>query len=638
MKILGVRKVVLTILVVLATLTFSTLGLSVANIVKDNYSTSPREIVEVNASWSGSGTESDPYLISSIADMNTLSTNIRNEIGYYGTYFKLTTDLDYAGVDFMPIGSWTVEQYGRVDYYFNVFSGVFDGAGHTISNINISTQGYYPIMEFSTGLFAGLGSWRSGNQLWNANDYWEDLLGWNSTAYYTHVAEVKNLQLYNFNSEVKEVANIGYYAHSGSICGLACTGSWEHEVHETVVSPSIGTIYGESSVKISNCIVNNSTIKVPNWCWAGGLVGCHKTVDDSCHDGNKLYIENCMVWNTTIDSPAYAYLSPGISVVYDSSFFWGDYHYYLCMNYDMRYCVTNDCNNYVYIDNWYNSYWSECTEFTKVEYYSGKTYYDGVREQTVKLKDVYGGMDLWRGGNLVDNSYGNWVLIDPDEKNGMTIYLKTFTRTATWEKTPSDSDGTVDLLDWRGDSWGLESVLIPKIPISEYSTSTSLSYVIFSYRDFDIDENDDYYYVNTNLLVLKATNGSVSEFAYWDINATEDTINFVAQFRGKSYKLTFSNPTGGEVGVDCRVSGVGEYWVQDGTVVAISTTKNTNGTLKSVSFTFEDSNGRSQIVSYSVSSKIHYIIYLALSDTITISRDTIVSIRLAIKSYNTQFG
>ena len=93
--------------------------------------------------WDGSGTSASPYLISSTADLDRLSTRVNGKNTYKDIYFKLTTNLTYSGTNnFTPIGS----EYGCW------FNGTFDGAGYTISGINIissSTRG--------TGLFIEVG-------------------------------------------------------------------------------------------------------------------------------------------------------------------------------------------------------------------------------------------------------------------------------------------------------------------------------------------------------------------------------------------------------------------------------------------------------------------------------------------------
>ena len=90
----------------------------------------------------GNGTESDPWLISSVEDLQLLANTINNgdaaafdadctDTGdgipgnYHGYYFKQTTDLDLS-----DIVNW--DPIGYSDSYY--FAGHYDGGGHTISN------------------------------------------------------------------------------------------------------------------------------------------------------------------------------------------------------------------------------------------------------------------------------------------------------------------------------------------------------------------------------------------------------------------------------------------------------------------------------------------------------------------------
>ena len=70
----------------------------------------------------GGGSLADPYLISTAADMQTLSANSV----HWSKHFKLTADLDLFGVAMTPIGTPGTP-----------FSGTFDGNGQTISNLTI---------------------------------------------------------------------------------------------------------------------------------------------------------------------------------------------------------------------------------------------------------------------------------------------------------------------------------------------------------------------------------------------------------------------------------------------------------------------------------------------------------------------
>nr|MBC8273387.1 hypothetical protein [Chloroflexota bacterium] len=71
----------------------------------------------------GSGTEGDPYQISTAADWTTL----RNTSGDWGKYFILTADIDFGEAALTPVGGSTQ------------FTGSFDGDGHALSNATINS-------------------------------------------------------------------------------------------------------------------------------------------------------------------------------------------------------------------------------------------------------------------------------------------------------------------------------------------------------------------------------------------------------------------------------------------------------------------------------------------------------------------
>ncbi len=70
---------------------------------------------------SGTGTESNPYLISTASDIAKIHNDLNG-------YYKLTTNINMSGVEFEPIGN---ENEGA-------FTGIIDGDGYTISNLNIN--------------------------------------------------------------------------------------------------------------------------------------------------------------------------------------------------------------------------------------------------------------------------------------------------------------------------------------------------------------------------------------------------------------------------------------------------------------------------------------------------------------------
>lgn len=88
----------------------------------------------------GSGTESDPYRISSEAGLRYLQAQVAAGSTYAGQYLKLTSDIALTG-EWTPIGSSGTLAFG----------GTFDGDGHSISGMTItdSTLGYVGLFGYT---------------------------------------------------------------------------------------------------------------------------------------------------------------------------------------------------------------------------------------------------------------------------------------------------------------------------------------------------------------------------------------------------------------------------------------------------------------------------------------------------------
>lgn len=90
----------------------------------------------VAASYAGgTGTEADPYLISSAAELAFLASNVNGGEKYVGQYFKLTADVDLGEIEWDPIGNYANST--------EEFHGHFDGAGHTVSGLKIDASSSY---------------------------------------------------------------------------------------------------------------------------------------------------------------------------------------------------------------------------------------------------------------------------------------------------------------------------------------------------------------------------------------------------------------------------------------------------------------------------------------------------------------
>jgi len=100
----------------------------------------------------GSGTENDPYLIETAANLAYLAEKVnegyqaQGQEVFHDTYFMMTDDLDLNDINWTPIGTVDMSMQG---YYFG---GVFDGWYHNIDHMKITSSADV------CGLFAGVGN------------------------------------------------------------------------------------------------------------------------------------------------------------------------------------------------------------------------------------------------------------------------------------------------------------------------------------------------------------------------------------------------------------------------------------------------------------------------------------------------
>ena len=88
----------------------------------------------------GDGSQTNPYQIASVEDLQQLANDVNGGNTYYGKYFIVTANIDLSGVaNFTPIG----------DQNTSAFAGTFDGnnSEYTISGMKINRR------DFHQGLF-----------------------------------------------------------------------------------------------------------------------------------------------------------------------------------------------------------------------------------------------------------------------------------------------------------------------------------------------------------------------------------------------------------------------------------------------------------------------------------------------------
>ncbi|MBO4475182.1 MAG: InlB B-repeat-containing protein [Bacteroidales bacterium] len=94
---------------------------------------------DVSEYWTGDGSKSSPYIISTPEGLNSLAFLVNDGSTFSANYFELGADIDMSGFSpFVSIGTSNIYS----------FRGVFDGKNHRISNLTINAGG-----NGSSGLF-----------------------------------------------------------------------------------------------------------------------------------------------------------------------------------------------------------------------------------------------------------------------------------------------------------------------------------------------------------------------------------------------------------------------------------------------------------------------------------------------------
>jgi hypothetical protein len=221
---------------------------------------------QTQAGFKGTGTEADPYLIETPADLLALSDSVNyNTVvptgakygdAFTGKYFKQTKYINMAGIAFPPIG-------GDDDLYR--FAGTYDGGSRTISNltVNTGTKGY-------AGLF---GSVDTVGTVQNVTLYKASV---SSRNYYYTGAVAGHCMGKLSNISVSSSSVVGTYC-TGGIAGYAgestkCSFTGGTVVGDTQTGGVIGVIRSPASYLYATAttVTCTSTVATSS---VGGVVG-----------------------------------------------------------------------------------------------------------------------------------------------------------------------------------------------------------------------------------------------------------------------------------------------------------------------------------------------------------------------------
>ena len=263
----------------------------------------------------GDGTKNDPYLISTRVHLEELGNRLGDS--HKETHYKLISDIDLSGAEWIPIG----------DSYVNSFRGKFHGNGKNLKNITIgdNTDGY----QYS-GLFGYIGD---GAYIDSINIVNGTINGWKSTSTYGYTgglvgkAENKNLNdsicvvgctvnadivssgyslsytggiiahSYGY-LRVDNCLNMGDISGKGSMGGIIGISMWNDKGTQIKLCKNYGNISGDhTSGGIIGAGINTDMDRCKNYGdingneQVGGIIGrSEREVLNNCENYGKLII------------------------------------------------------------------------------------------------------------------------------------------------------------------------------------------------------------------------------------------------------------------------------------------------------------------------------------------------------------
>ena len=222
----------------------------------------------------GNGTQANPYLICTEADLRDLSSAVNQGVSYANTYFRVQNDIAMVQGAFTPIGATASTP----------FRGHFDGNNKTISGLSVTGYTQY------RGLFGYVAGTASSAR---AEIHHLTVRGSVSGGSYTGgiVGYATNCNLYNLTNYA--TFNSGY-SYRGGIAGAAydnCRIDSCYNYADVPGSQYVGGIVGQANEHVNFSNVANfgnvNSTSAPSY--VGGIVGYHYnngSINNAVNNGN----------------------------------------------------------------------------------------------------------------------------------------------------------------------------------------------------------------------------------------------------------------------------------------------------------------------------------------------------------------
>lgn len=233
-------------------------------------------LMKVPSVLKGSGTQADPWQVSTAADFNKIGTYmVATSNTFTGEYFKVLADLDFTGIELVPAGTQTL-----------MFNGIFDGNGKTFSNIKLEGDDENQIHHI--GLFAAAGE---QSEIFNIKMTNSSIKGY---GYVAGIAALANGKIHDIEiGEGCEIAGLRYKTSTTANTDGSYVGSIAAKMGKTAT--------------IENC-VNRANITTGQK-WAGGIVG--DGTDPTSGTAPTAIIRNVTNYGTVISTAPTTTVSSG---------------------------------------------------------------------------------------------------------------------------------------------------------------------------------------------------------------------------------------------------------------------------------------------------------------------------------------
>ena len=397
----------------------------------------------------GDGTVDKPYLIITGNDLAYLASQVNNGTSYDGKYFQLVCDIDLNGNAWTPIGTYTTP-----------FEGIFDGAGHSISNGVIETiSSLSANTTYSYGVFGAIQG--------------------SST-----IAEIKNTEFNNMQININTLR-----ANSGVNVGIVSGTMFA----KTKISNVI--VKGGSIEAVNDYTINSNTIRL----LVGGITGeaiNSATSTEDPGEGNRYSIQNCYV-SLTIDTSSFEAQQSGNRVRYANP------------NYTSQVSTGGIIGRIRNQNVWPENCLVE-TEINAVGFIGpifGSVYASTSYTNQSNFNTLWNGNDAAGGNNLTMTSY----------YSGYNVNNKSFTSSATTGTTTGSTTYriTASLTSGSGNRATVNMGYIQGVNKGSYLSNDAT--MLSRFNNYYSDDTVDFVYINSEFSLKRRLSVNVeetSEFIY----------------------------------------------------------------------------------------------------------------------------